>query len=225
MRKTCVCVHLYSMTKARTKRKVEEPSALTRFIDAVRDSSTRYAIVHGRLLVRSPRRRRQRQCRFRPRARVLYSYVLSWRAYSSARRRSKPSRAEACLYRVSGGCCTEVKFAFLRRVSTPICSASERRVSGRKKRPASGSSISPFFPNFFFLQKKRKFASASFSLFYTPSTEPRVMRREKNSTVSYNQNLQILSLKMTLYKSFNVWALFRIARTLKLITKLFSRYY
>lgn len=80
-------------------------------------------------------------------------FILSgWRAYSSARRGSKSS-PDSRLYRVGGGCCEEAKFAFPRRVSTPICSALERRVSGRKKRPASDA-IFPFFSLFLFTERE-----------------------------------------------------------------------
>lgn len=140
------------------------------------NSSTHYAIVRYRQETSCSRVmsvtttttiQRRRQCNFRPRV-PCPLFIRSWLESLFARERSgsKRSRADA---RLSVGwaeaCCEEAKFAFPRRVSTPICSALERCVRpGGKKRPASGASI----PSFFFSSEKRKFSFASFGSFYAP---------------------------------------------------------
>lgn len=65
------------------------------------------------------------------------------------------------------GRCGEAKFAFPRRVSTPICRALENvasgMVGGGGKRPASAAA-----PVLFFKKARRKFASAFFGGSYAP---------------------------------------------------------
>jgi len=119
----------------------------------------RLCAVRGRLLIRSPQGATSTTTTmsFSPAGSctLFIRYVLGWRAYSPARR--GPSRADAHLYRIGGGCCEEAKFAFLRaRIYSNLQRLGTPRFPEEKKRPASGALIPPFFPLFSFLQKERK---------------------------------------------------------------------
>lgn len=113
-------------------------------------------------------------------------------------------------------CCTEAKFAFLRRVSTPICSALERRVS-RKQKNLQAALLFLLFPLIFFYRKKGNSRAASFGLFYTPSNWTAYNVEKK-----FNREFIIKIYKFYLSNiatNHLAYELFRIARTLKFITK------
>lgn len=119
-----------------------------------------FVVATGRERCQRRRRRRRRQCRFRPRVRVLYSYVPDWRAYSSARvSRSGAKRMHVYglggLLRGSQICFSRARiYSNLQRLGTLALP--------EKKRPP------PALLSFFHKSNGRKFASASFGVFYAP---------------------------------------------------------
>lgn len=181
---TGCAIYIIRQKRTRKQEKKSSSSAHTSFRGARFINALCNCTPHIGDLVRRGMRRRRRQRQCRPRVRVLYSYVPGWRAYSSARRGSKPSRADARLYRVDGGCCKE---------ASQICFSTARIYSNlqrlgtsgfrKKKRGPQATLFLLSFP--FSFCRKRERELASLARFTHRSTEQyRVTREGGDSTAS-----------------------------------------